>query len=1041
MTERGGSRWRRWLGGGVLAMGALFVLADPAGAAPTITPTETATIPADGVEIVLEIDGSAGYDGAALMAITGCGNADSGGTPLPLSAQTDLGNCWFIEGGLTFIDDGDTFAGTGLLNVFGTQDYDVTYVWGNSGIGSNHATCVPGGNFSCRLNVQGLTGGIVTAFVFDVSVFDEPIADADGDAVADAFDNCPDDANPDQADADGDGIGDACDPTPAPIVIPGAVAITEGDAGTSIASIPVELSYASGKTVTVDWSVVPNEADVPEDVLTGFGTLVFAPGQTEKFIEIEVVGDVTDEPDEWAVVETHNPVNAEIGGYYGLGFAEILDDDPTPRIIPGTIEAIEGDSGFSLSVIPVELSNPSDSEVSASWATFDFEATGDVDFFASSGTLTFPPGQTYTAIPLFVFGDTESEFDELAPILVTDPVNAEIGGFLGIGAVRIIDDDIGIDCDPFNPYPEARLIECDLTGFDLSGLDLSNATLTDAILTDTTVAGLDLSNAELTGIRSGGIVGTPAALPPNWQLVDGYLLGPEANLDGADLSGATIIGADLTRASMNGATLANAVLIDTVMVEASLRDSFFTSAVVLRGDMSNADLWLSSMVDAFFTQTVMQGVQADGMFAPSADFIGVDLSAAFMPAATVSGSDFTNSNLFGIGYFNGSFIGNNLTGTNLGLFLSNGVVASSTLDGATLDDGFFDGAVFNGNSYDGATFRGTDLEGALMLFAELPGVDLSEARLTNADLRWADLTGADLSLANLVQADFTDAFLNLAVLEGANLGSADLTRADLLYTDIEAAAVLGHITWDGAFCPDATFADDVGRTCLRIDIDVEPFNDDNLIDLGSNAQIVQVAALGEPGVPLNDTVLSSVRFGRTGTEAPSSQGFGFSLNGDFYLDYLTQHRTFETGLTSNDSSACLSLELGDGTRWAGCDDVLVVGVGISPPVSPPASPPASPPVTTTTVPNDDDDTSDDDGPHSSPPASPPASPTASGGAEILGISGGDVVDAIAGPVGLVGTSTAIGLVFLISANRTSGRLREMENADDLVDEVAGADSE
>lgn len=40
------------------------------------------------------------------------------------------------------------------------------------------------------------------------------LADRDGDGVADVFDNCPDDANPDQLDSDGDRIGDACDTMP-----------------------------------------------------------------------------------------------------------------------------------------------------------------------------------------------------------------------------------------------------------------------------------------------------------------------------------------------------------------------------------------------------------------------------------------------------------------------------------------------------------------------------------------------------------------------------------------------------------------------------------------------------------------------------------------------------------------------------------------------------------------------------------------------------------------------------------------------------------
>jgi hypothetical protein len=45
-------------------------------------------------------------------------------------------------------------------------------------------------------------------------------ADADGDTIPDAFDNCTSLSNPDQTDTDGDGIGDICESTDAQVLPP-----------------------------------------------------------------------------------------------------------------------------------------------------------------------------------------------------------------------------------------------------------------------------------------------------------------------------------------------------------------------------------------------------------------------------------------------------------------------------------------------------------------------------------------------------------------------------------------------------------------------------------------------------------------------------------------------------------------------------------------------------------------------------------------------------------------------------------------------------
>ena len=80
--------------------------------------------------------------------------------------------------------------------------------------------------------------------------------------------------------------------------------------------------------------------------------------------------------------------------------------------------------------------------------------------------------------------------------------------------------------------------------------------MTDADLTGADLSGVDLSGATLTNVKSGGITGDGSTtLPTNWQLIEGYLIGPGAdltdafltyeNLDGAVLSGANLTGANL----------------------------------------------------------------------------------------------------------------------------------------------------------------------------------------------------------------------------------------------------------------------------------------------------------------------------------------------------------------------------------------------------------------------------------------------------------------------------------------------------------------
>jgi uncharacterized protein YjbI with pentapeptide repeats len=112
-------------------------------------------------------------------------------------------------------------------------------------------------------------------------------------------------------------------------------------------------------------------------------------------------------------------------------------------------------------------------------------------------------------------------------------------------------------------YEGADFGGCDLsginfTGYNLTGTNLTNANLTNATLTNANLAGTGLNGAALAGVLSGGITGTPSALPTGWILAIGYLMGPGANLSGAKFSFtpcASLQGVNLTSANLSGATL------------------------------------------------------------------------------------------------------------------------------------------------------------------------------------------------------------------------------------------------------------------------------------------------------------------------------------------------------------------------------------------------------------------------------------------------------------------------------------------------------
>ena len=169
--------------------------------------------------------------------------------------------------------------------------------------------------------------------------------------------------------------------------------------------------------------------------------MTFAPGQTSQTVAVSVKGDTVNEANEGFFVSFSSPTNATIGGFYGLGSVTITNDDAVPVVVPGAVSVVEGNSGAKTVLVPVSLSAVSGQTVTASWSTVNSSAVAPGDYVTASGTVTFAPGQTSQTVAVSVKGDTVNEANEGFFVSFSNPTNATIGGFYGLGSVTITNDD------------------------------------------------------------------------------------------------------------------------------------------------------------------------------------------------------------------------------------------------------------------------------------------------------------------------------------------------------------------------------------------------------------------------------------------------------------------------------------------------------------------------------------------------------------------------------------------------------------------------
>ncbi len=220
-----------------------------------------------------------------------------------------------------------------------------------------------------------------------------------------------------------------------------SAATYSADESAGAVSITVTLNAISGKTVTVDYATSDETATAGSDYTTASGTLTFAPGQTVQTFEVPILDDAIDEADETVLLTLSDAGDAMLGSP-NPAMLTILDDDGPEVAFNAASYSVN--EGVGNAVITVTLSYTSVQTIPVVYTTSDGLATVGNDYVATSGTLTFAPGEQSLTISVpIIDDDTLLEADEALTLTLSNPAHATLGTPM-TATLTIVDNDINV---------------------------------------------------------------------------------------------------------------------------------------------------------------------------------------------------------------------------------------------------------------------------------------------------------------------------------------------------------------------------------------------------------------------------------------------------------------------------------------------------------------------------------------------------------------------------------------------------------------------
>lgn len=408
--------------------------------------------------------------------------------------------------------------------------------------------------------------------------------------------------------------------------------VDEGDP----ALLDVTLSTPSPSPVTVSWVAHSDfyhwsHATKGQDYCGGTwtvdpcsGTLTIPAYSTTATISVPTDQDTLVENDEVFWVELSNP-SAGVTISDGVGTVTIIDDDSGggggsgPHINIDMATTVLEDVGDV--ILNVTLSEPSFDTITVDYQSVEGTALDGPDYAGVSGTLTFAPMQTQMTITIPIVDDLIGEDPEFFTVLLSNPVNGQLGNDVGI--VNIDDNDGGA-ADPALSIDDVTVLED--VGTATLTISLSEAHLSEDVTVEwMTVAGSATTpqdyNEVLNGFATIPMGDTSVTIPVG--IVDDTLEEPDEQF--------TVLLLNPVEATIDDGVGEVTILAnDTVSPAISIGD-----ATVTEGPGAQAELVVSLTGGVSENVTVNYQTQDGTAIAPG-DYVGVNppQQLTFLPGQT-----------------------------------------------------------------------------------------------------------------------------------------------------------------------------------------------------------------------------------------------------------------------------------------------------------------------------------------------------------------------------------------------------------------------